>query len=96
MMDIALSYNYFLGKPWIHSMGVVLSSLHQKLKFVIGNKVVSIGGEEDIIATTQTNTPYVEPDKGITKPSFQLFEFINTTYVKQGLPIIKPHLLRNT
>ena len=74
-------------------MGAVPSSLHQKLKFVIRNKVVSIGGEEDIIAATSTDTLYVEHHKGIVEPSFQSFEFINATYVKEGLPMIKPHPL---
>jgi len=35
VMDINLAYNYLLGRPWIHSVGVVPSTLHQKLKFVV-------------------------------------------------------------
>ncbi|KAH1247093.1 hypothetical protein GmHk_06G017059 [Glycine max] len=30
VMDINLAYNYLLGRPWIHSVGVVPSTLHQK------------------------------------------------------------------
>ena len=63
--------------------------------FVIGN-IVSIGGKKDIIIATSVDTPYVKPDEGIPKPSFQLFEFINATYVKEGLPMIKLHLSRST
>ncbi|KAA3466637.1 RNA-directed DNA polymerase (Reverse transcriptase), Ribonuclease H [Gossypium australe] len=32
VMDIKPSYNYLLGRPWIHLAGAVPSSLHQKLK----------------------------------------------------------------
>ena len=74
------------------SAGAVPSSLHKKLKFVIRNKVVSIGGEKDIITATSIDTAYVETNEGILEPSFQSFEFINATYVKEGLPMIKPHL----
>ena len=35
VMDINPSYNCFLGRPWIHMAGVVLSTLYQKIKFVI-------------------------------------------------------------
>ena len=77
-------------------MGAVPSSLHQKLKFVIGNKVVSIGEEEDIIAASSTDTSYVEPNKGIPEPSFQSFMFINATYIKKRLPMINSHLSRST
>ena len=70
MKDIAPSYNYLLGKPWIHSIVVAPSFLHQKLKFIIENKVVSIEGEKDIIAATLTDALYVEPDEDIPKSSF--------------------------
>jgi uncharacterized membrane protein len=32
VMDIHPSYSMLLGRPWIHSAGVVTSSLHQCLK----------------------------------------------------------------
>ena len=35
VMDINPSYNWLLGRPWIHSVGVVPSVLHQKLKFMV-------------------------------------------------------------
>ena len=80
----------------IHSMGAVPSSLHQKLKFVIGNKVVSIGREEDIIAITSTDARYIEPNDDVLESSFQSFEFVSATYVKEWLPIAKPSLLKST
>ncbi|GAV77030.1 hypothetical protein CFOL_v3_20502 [Cephalotus follicularis] len=48
-MDIASSYTYLLGRPWIHSAGGVPSSLYQKLKFISGNKQVIISGEEELL-----------------------------------------------
>ena len=35
VMDILSSYNCLLGRLWFHMVGVVLSTLHQQLKFVV-------------------------------------------------------------
>ena len=35
VMDISLSYNCLPERPWIHIAGIVPSTLHQKIKFVI-------------------------------------------------------------
>jgi len=48
VMDINLTYNYLLGQPWIHSVGVVPLTLHQKLKFVVERRLVIVSREEDI------------------------------------------------
>ncbi|XP_016747272.2 uncharacterized protein [Gossypium hirsutum] len=49
VMDIKPFYNCLLWRPWIHSAGAVLSSLHQKLKLVSEGRLVTINAEEDII-----------------------------------------------
>ncbi|XP_012437160.2 uncharacterized protein LOC105763457 [Gossypium raimondii] len=51
IMDIKPSYNCLLGRPWIHSVGAVPSSLHQKVKLVLEGRLITINAEEDIIAT---------------------------------------------
>ena len=35
VIDINPAYNCLLGQPWIHSVGVVPSTLYQKLKFMV-------------------------------------------------------------
>ena len=45
VMDINHAYNYLLGRPWIHSVGVVPSTLHQKLKFVVEGQLIIVSGE---------------------------------------------------
>ena len=95
-MDINPSYNCLLGRPWIHSTRAIPSSLHQKLKFVIDDKVVTIRAEEEMIATTITDDIYIEPNKDAPDSSFQSFEFIKVTFVGERLPIVKPHLSKST
>ncbi|XP_077242451.1 uncharacterized protein LOC143882962 [Tasmannia lanceolata] len=48
VLDIKPSFNLLLGRPWLHKYGVVPSSLHQKLKFIKGNRVVMVRGDPDL------------------------------------------------
>lgn len=45
VMDINPAYSFLLGRPWIHVAGVVTSTLHQKMKFIVNNKLVIISSE---------------------------------------------------
>ena len=45
VMDINLAYNCLWGRPWIHSVGVIPSTLHQKLKFVVEGHLVIVSGK---------------------------------------------------
>ena len=60
VMDINLAYSCLLGRPWIHSVGVVLSMLHQKLKFMVEGQLVIVPWEEDILVSCPSSTPCVE------------------------------------
>ncbi|XP_050898173.1 uncharacterized protein LOC127105048 [Lathyrus oleraceus] len=42
VMDINPNYSCLLGRPWIHAAGAVTSTLHQKMKFVIDDKLVIV------------------------------------------------------
>jgi hypothetical protein len=42
VMDIKTNFNLLLGRPWLHELGVIPSTLHQKLKFLVGNIQVTI------------------------------------------------------
>ena len=47
ILRILLSFNLLLGRPWIHSAGVIPSSFHLKVKFIHDGRVItisSIGG----------------------------------------------------
>ena len=60
VMDISPSFNCLLGRPWIHITGIVLSTLHQKIKFVTEGQLVCIAIEEDMIAVASSGAPYVK------------------------------------
>ena len=46
VMDINPAYSCLLGRPWIHALGVVPLTLHQKLKFAVGGLLVIVSGED--------------------------------------------------
>ena len=92
VMDITPNYNCLFGRPWIHSEGAVLSSLHQKVKFVMNGRSVTINAEEDIIATTSTEAPYVDIDEEAFQCSYRSLECINATFILEGNKISIPKL----
>ena len=89
-MDITPAYSCLLGRPWIHSTRVVLSSLHQKLKFVVEGQLVIVSGEEDILVSCPSSTPYVEAAEDSLETSFEALEIVNNAYVES--PRIQPRL----
>ncbi|XP_050915448.1 uncharacterized protein LOC127130491 [Lathyrus oleraceus] len=85
VMDIRPGYSCLLGRPWIHSAGAVTSTLHQKLKFITNDKMIVIGGEEDILVSHLTSFWYIEVDGEITETPFQSLEVVNVMVVQQTL-----------
>ena len=96
VMDVSPSYNYLLGRPWIHIAGAVPSTLHQKIKFVTEGQLVCIATEENMIAGTSSGAPYVEADEKAMECFFRSLEFVNAMYVGEGVkdPVLK--LSKNT
>ncbi|KAA3486545.1 reverse transcriptase [Gossypium australe] len=96
VMDINPSYNCLLGRPWIHLAGAVPSSLHQKLKLVTKNRLVTINSEEDIIVTVTNEAPYLETNEEAIECSFQSLEFVNVTFISEGNEVPVPMLSKTT
>ena len=90
VMDILLAYNCLLGRPWIHTAGVVPSTLHQKLKFIIDDKLIIVSSEEDLLVCGPTPTPYIEAAEEALETSFQALEIVSTTYMEPFR--VNPHL----
>ena len=48
VVDTYSPYTTIIGRPWLHTLGVVASSLHQKVKFPSGDRVLEIRGCQPI------------------------------------------------
>ncbi|XP_073221270.1 uncharacterized protein [Cicer arietinum] len=90
VMDIVPAYSCLLGRPWIHYAGVVPSTLHQKLKYMINDQLVIVSGEGDLLVSNLSTTPYVETTKDALETAFQTLEIVDTAYV-ETTPI-EPHM----
>ena len=44
VVDTYSLYTAIVGRPWLHTLGVVASSLHQKVKFLSGDQILEIRG----------------------------------------------------
>ena len=84
VVNINPSYNYLLGRPWIHMVGAVPSTFHQKFKFVVEENLITIVAERNMIAITTTTTtiPYLEVKKNATECAFRSFEIATAILMK--------------
>ncbi|XP_070002640.1 uncharacterized protein [Nicotiana sylvestris] len=66
VLDMAVSYNLLLGRPWIHIAKAVPSSLHQMVKFEWDRQEIIVHGNENLCAYNDTFVPFIEAkdDKG--------------------------------
>lgn len=87
VLDIPTTYNMLLGRPWIHIAGAVPSTLHQKIKFVHKDSMVTIEAEEDH-AIYKSPTQQVH---GILDSlGYRESQVINASYVGEGTCPPKP------
>ena len=60
VMDIEPGYTMLLGRPWIHEAGAVPSTLHQRVKFIVEGKIITIKGEEELLMSKPVAIPYID------------------------------------
>ena len=46
VIDVFSPYTAIMGKPWLHTLGAVFSTLHQKMKYPSGDPVLEIVGSQ--------------------------------------------------
>ena len=49
VVDAFSLYTAIMGKPWLHSLGVVSSTLHQKIKYPSGGQMLEIVGSQSVV-----------------------------------------------
>ena len=53
VLRIPTSFNLLLGRPWIHRVEVIPSSLHQKMKFIHDGQVVTVQSAGDMFISAE-------------------------------------------
>ncbi|XP_031387252.1 uncharacterized protein LOC116200557 [Punica granatum] len=85
VLDIPNAFSLLLGRPWIHFAGAVPSTLHQKLKFIVEERLITVKGEEDYAIYKETVVPYISigDDHNLPFHSFDTISVIRD-YGKAG------------
>ncbi|PKI69254.1 hypothetical protein CRG98_010354 [Punica granatum] len=75
---ITSSAGLLLGRPWIHSAAAAPFSLHQWLKFIVEEKLITVKGEEDYAVYKETAVPYISigDDENLSFHSFETISVI--------------------
>ncbi|GAU40821.1 hypothetical protein TSUD_398050, partial [Trifolium subterraneum] len=82
IMDINPSYSCLLGRLWIHAARAITSTLHQKLKFIAGDKMIVVSGQEDMMVSHLSSFRYIEADDEAFEVPFQALEIATITTLK--------------
>ncbi|XP_077251836.1 uncharacterized protein LOC143891069 [Tasmannia lanceolata] len=72
VLDIKASFLLLLGRLWLHKVGVIPSTLHQKLKFIHNNKVVTVKGDPDLEIAQISQEPIAGKADDVSLTSFSL------------------------
>nr|XP_016504958.1 PREDICTED: uncharacterized protein LOC107822888 [Nicotiana tabacum] len=92
VLDVAVSYNLLLGRPWIHAAKAVPSSLHQMVKFEWDRQEIVVHGDEDLSACNDTIVPFIEVEDDKGPWVYRTFETVSVEKIPEGKCIPGPKL----
>jgi len=77
-MEIDATYTMLLGQLWIHEVGAIPSTLHQRVKYIKSGAIITIHGEKDILVSKLVSIPYVDNMKQVEKNLWHSFEVVKS------------------
>ena len=66
VVDAFFPYTAIMGKPWLHSLGAVSSTLHQKVKYPSEGQVLEIVGSQSMARQCLIEAIQHKPKSGIS------------------------------
>ncbi|XP_070040394.1 uncharacterized protein [Nicotiana tomentosiformis] len=84
VLDVAVSYNMLLGRPWIHAAKAIPSSLHQMVKFEWDRQKIVVHGDENLSAYNDTIVPFIEVENDKGPWVYQMFETVSVQKIPEG------------
>ena len=64
VVDAFSPYTAIMGRPWLHALGAVSSTLHQKVKYPSGGQVLEIVGSQSMARQCLITAIQREPQTG--------------------------------
>ncbi|XP_070005522.1 uncharacterized protein [Nicotiana sylvestris] len=93
VLDLAVSYNLLLGRPWIQVAKVVSSTLHQMVKFEWDIQEIVVHGEDNMCAQSDAIVPFIEVEDGKGPWVYQVFDEVSVEKIPQGKDIPVPKII---
>ncbi|XP_070021931.1 uncharacterized protein [Nicotiana sylvestris] len=78
------SYNFIIGRPWIHVAGVVPSTIHQMIKFDHGNQEIVVHGEDNSPFTRTLQSRVSKLEKEVSTLYTKTLKLWSTINAKKG------------
>ncbi|XP_075081697.1 uncharacterized protein LOC107789346 [Nicotiana tabacum] len=92
VLDMDTSYNFLLGRHWIHAAGTVPSALHQMVKFEHEDQEIVVHGEDEQLIYRGLSVLCLEAREGSEHIVYQVFEVVVADQCEEGSPYPKPFL----
>ena len=92
VLDITVSYNLLLGRPWIHAAKAVPSTLHQAVKFEWDHQEVVVYGEESLNAHSSTIVPVEGPKNDQGPWVYQVTDTVSIEKIPEGKYLPNPKI----
>ncbi|XP_075097793.1 uncharacterized protein LOC142175119 [Nicotiana tabacum] len=73
VLDMGTSYNFLLGRPWIHAAGAVPSTLHQMVKFEDKDQEIVVHREDEQSIYRDPSIPCLEAIEGSEHTVYPIF-----------------------
>lgn len=94
VMDVSSTYNLLLGRPWVHMVKVIPSTLHQCIKFECGRIEVTFHGELSHPISSASSVPVEDRVKELDGATFHTLEIMQATKVGEKMESDVPKMSR--
>ncbi|XP_070025248.1 uncharacterized protein [Nicotiana sylvestris] len=92
VLDIVVSYNLLLGRPWIHATKAVPLTLHQVVKFEWDRQKIVLHGEDSLCAHSDDIISFIEVEDDKGPWVYQVFDTMLVEKVPEGKCILNPKI----
>ncbi|XP_070004412.1 uncharacterized protein [Nicotiana sylvestris] len=92
VLDVAVSYNMLLGRPWIHAAKAVPSTLHQMFKFEWDRQEIVVHGEDNLCVPNDAIIPFIEFEDDKGQRVYQVFDTVAVEKVLEGKCVPTPRV----
>ncbi|XP_070002528.1 uncharacterized protein [Nicotiana sylvestris] len=92
VLDMDTSYNFLLGRPWIHATGAAPSNLHQMVKFEHEYQEIVVHGKDEQSIYQDPSVPCLEAREGREHIVYQALEIVVAYQCREGNPCPQPFL----